>query len=136
MSVDNRIIVSDTLDLMIRYCNDVAYIRHRIGTIDNLNDDITYQYALAGAVQQIGESARRIDIWLDNHSDYNWSKVIGMRNILSHRYHKLDKELLWIVSEKRVPEVLQIIMDLKDNLGSYPDEDFLNIGSKRSDRHS
>lgn len=26
MSVDNRTVVDDTLDLMIRYCNDVAYI--------------------------------------------------------------------------------------------------------------
>lgn len=133
MSVDNRIVVSDTLGLMIKYCNDVAYIRHKIGTFENLNNDITYQYALAGAVQQIGECTRRIDIWLENHSDYNWSKVIGMRNILSHRYHKLDKELLWMVSERRVPEVLQITMDLKEKLDSYSDEDFLNIGSKRSD---
>ncbi len=133
MSVDNRIVVSDTLDLMIRYCNDVAYIRHRVGTLENLNEDITFQYALAGAVQQIGECTRGIDIWLENNSDYNWSKVIGMRNILSHRYHKLDKNLLWTVAEKRVPEVLQIAIDLKDKLDSYPDESFLNIGLKRSD---
>ena len=133
MSVDNRTVVDDTLDLMIRYCNDVAYIRHQIGTIENLYDSITYQYALAGAVQQIGECTRQIDIWLENHYDYNWSKVIGMRNILSHRYHKLDKELLWKVSENSVPEVLGIVLDLKEKAAFYPDEDFLNIGSKRSD---
>ncbi len=56
-----------------------------------------------------------------------------MRNILSHRYHKLDKELLWKVSENSVPEVLGIILDLKEKAALYPDEDFLNIGSKRSD---
>ncbi len=38
-----------------------------------------------------------------------------------------------MVSERRVPEVLQIAMDLKEKLDAYPDEDFLNIGSKRSD---
>ena len=134
MSVENRIVVSDTLDLMIGHCNDVAYIRHRIGTLENLENDITYQYALAGAVQQIGECTRRIDIWLENHSDYSWSKVIGMRNILTHGYHRLDKELLWMVSGEKVPEVLQIAMDLRVLVGSYSDEDFLKIGSKRSDR--
>lgn len=56
-----------------------------------------------------------------------------MRNILSHKYHKLDKELLWIVAGKRVPEVLEIVMALKEKNDSYPDEDYLNIGSKRSD---
>ncbi|MBR2255000.1 MAG: DUF86 domain-containing protein [Candidatus Methanomethylophilaceae archaeon] len=89
---------------------------------------------MAGAVQQIGECTRRIDIWLENHSDYSWSKVIGMRNILTHGYHMLDKELLWMVSGEKVPEVLQIAMDLRVLVGSYPDEDFLKIGSKRSDR--
>ena len=56
-----------------------------------------------------------------------------MRNILNHRYHKLNKELLWKVAENHVPEVLGIVLDLREKAAFYPDEDFLNIGSKRSD---
>ena len=49
------------------------------------------------------------------------------------RYHKLDKELLWKVAENHVPEVLGIVLNLREKAAFYPDEDFLNIGSKRSD---
>jgi len=129
MSADHRIIVRDTLDLMIKYCNDAAVIRHRIGSISNLKNDVMNQYALAGPVQQIGESTRRIDIWLENHSQYNWSKVVGLRNILSHRYDKLDLNTLWDIVNEKVPEVLDIAMDLKDKLMTYPDEDFFSIRS-------
>lgn len=133
MSADNRIVIEDTLDMMIGYCKDTAMILHRISDIEKLKDDAMNQYALAGPVQQLGECTRRIDLWLDTHYRYEWSDVIGLRNILSHRYNKLDLDLLWTVANEDVPKVLNIILELKSRLQDYPDEDFLNIRTNRSD---
>lgn len=133
MSADNRIVIEDTLDMMIGYCKDTAMILHRISDIEKLKDDAMNQYALAGPVQQLGECTRRIDLWLDNHYRYEWSDVIGLRNILSHRYNKLDLDLLWTIANEDVPKVLNIILELKSRLQDYPDEDFLNIRTNRSD---
>ena len=47
MSADNRIVIEDTLDMMIEYCEDTAMILHRIGGIDDLKTDAMNQYALA-----------------------------------------------------------------------------------------
>ena len=132
MSVDNRTVVGDTLDLMIKYCNDTAFIVYRIGTIEALKGDVMNQYALTGPIQQIGESTGRIDIWLENHYSYQWSKVIGFRNILSHNYDRLDLDILWGIATEKVPEVLNILLELKEKAPSYPDEDYLYIGSRRS----
>ena len=90
------------------------------------------QYALAGPIQQIGEATGRIDIWLENHYDYQWSKVIGLRNIMAHNYAKLDFDVLWGIGSEKVPEVLNIILKLKEELPLCPDDDFLNISSKRT----
>ena len=133
MSAKGRIIVEDTIDMMIDYCKDTALIVHRIGDVTRLKEDAMNQYALAGPIQQLGESTRRIDLWLENHFDYEWSDIIGLRNILSHNYRKVDLDLLWYIANEDVPEVMNILLDLKSRLSSYPDEDFLNIGTNRSD---
>jgi len=133
LSADNRIVIEDTLDMMIEYCDDTAMILHRIGGIDDLKTDAMNQYALAGPIQQLGECTRRIDIWLGNHYDYEWSDIIGFRNILSHHYNKLDLDLLWTIANEDVPRVLNILLELKSKLPDYPDGDFLNIRTNRTD---
>lgn len=57
-----------------------------------------------------------------------------MRNMLSHKYHALDLDILWGIANNKVPEVLEIAMKLRDGVDSCPDEDFLNISSKGSRR--
>lgn len=133
MSADNRIVIEDTLDMMIDYCKDTAMILHRISDIEKLKDDAMNQYALAGPIQQLGECTRRIDLWLDNHYEYEWSDIIGLRNILSHHYKKLDLDLLWTIANEDVPRVMNILLELKSKLQDYPDGDYLNIRTNRSD---
>jgi len=133
MSADNRIVIEDTLDMMIDYCKDTAMILHRIGDIEKLKDDAMNQYALAGPIQQLGECTRRIDLWLNNHYEYEWSDIIGLRNILSHHYKKLDLDLLWTIANEDVPRVMNILLELKSKLQDYPDGDYLNIRTNRSD---
>ncbi|MBE6528847.1 MAG: DUF86 domain-containing protein, partial [Thermoplasmata archaeon] len=59
--------------------------------------------------------------------------IIGLRNILSHHYKKLDLDLLWTIASEDVPRVMNILLELKSKLQDYPDGDYLNIRTNRSD---
>ena len=133
MSVENRRLVEDTLDLIVKYCNDVAVMRHRVKDRKGFDDDIMAQYGLSMAVSQIGECVRRIDMWLENHSEYDWSRCIGMRNLITHRYQRIDYDLVWKSINDDVPDVLKIVLRLKDIIPDCPDEDFLNIRTNALD---
>ena len=43
-------------------------------------------------------------------------KRLSITNILSHRYNKLDLDLLWTIANEDVPKVLNIILELKSRL--------------------
>ncbi|NLE03208.1 MAG: DUF86 domain-containing protein [Crenarchaeota archaeon] len=41
-----------------------------------------------------------------------WSKIVGMRNILTHDYPETDTEILWKTAKKRLPILKPAIKDL------------------------
>jgi uncharacterized protein with HEPN domain len=41
----------------------------------------------------------------DGHPDLPWSGITGMRNILVHHYFEIDKDIVWSVVEKDLPEL-------------------------------
>jgi uncharacterized protein with HEPN domain len=43
-----------------------------------------------------------------------WSKIVGMRNILTHNYPEADTEIIWKTVKKRLPELKPAIHELLD----------------------
>jgi uncharacterized protein with HEPN domain len=41
-----------------------------------------------------------------------WSKIVGMRNILTHEYPETDAEILWKTAKKRLPVLKPVIKEL------------------------
>ena len=37
------------------------------------------------------------------HGDWDWSRITGMRNILVHHYFEIDTDIVWSVVEKDLP---------------------------------
>jgi uncharacterized protein with HEPN domain len=61
-------------------------------------------------LQIIGEAVRSLpDSFREKHSEIPWSKIIGMRNILTHQYFGIDVDVVWAVIENDLP-------DLKDKI--------------------
>lgn len=63
-----------------------------------------YLYAVVKAVELVGEAATKVTgesrtelraIW--------WNKITGMRNILVHNFHGIDKDILWEATQDDVP---------------------------------
>jgi uncharacterized protein with HEPN domain len=70
-------------------------------------------------LQVIGEASRSLSSAIrDQHPAIPWTKMIGMRNILTHNYFEIDFDIVWIVVEQELPSLKQSIEAI---LRSLPD---------------
>lgn len=64
-------------------------------------------------LQIIGEAVRSLPQEMrDTAPEIPWTKIVGMRNILTHSYFEIDTELVWDAVSKDVPELKLIIEQL------------------------
>src|SRR5258706_4003787 len=83
--------------------------------------------ALPSAVERqfemLGEAARKVsDALRLLHPEIPWRRMIGLRNILAHRYYATDHTLLWKIIHEDLPLVLEQIERLLPPLPPASDE--------------
>ena len=67
-------------------------------------------------LQIIGEAVRALSpATTSNSEDLEWSKIIGMRNILVHNYFSIDTDIVWAVIEND-------LFTLKSKIQTFLDE--------------
>jgi uncharacterized protein with HEPN domain len=55
----------------------------------------------------VGEAAKHVPAEMrKSQPQIPWSKIVGMRNILTHNYPEADTEIIWKTVKKRLPELL------------------------------
>lgn len=61
----------------------------------------------------IGEAAKHLPLETRRkHPQISWSKIVGMRNILTHEYPEVDTKILWMTAKKSLPELKQAVKEL------------------------
>ena len=61
-------------------------------------------------LQIIGEAVRSLSPETTSHSDdIEWSRIIGMRNILVHNYFSIDTDIVWAVIENDLQNLKTMI---------------------------
>jgi uncharacterized protein with HEPN domain len=69
-------------------------------------------------LQVIGEAARSLsDDFRGRHPEIPWSDVIGMRNVLAHRYFGIDVGLVWDAVERGLPDLKRKVEAILRELG-------------------
>jgi len=59
-------------------------------------------------LQIIGEASRSLSLTVrEQYQDIPWTKIIGMRNILTHNYFEIDLDIVWAVVEQELPMLKQ-----------------------------
>ncbi len=61
----------------------------------------------------IGEAAKHLPLDVrKNYPQIPWSRVVGMRNILTHDYPETNVEIIWKTAKKRLPILKEVAEDL------------------------
>lgn len=107
----------------------VDYLAHITKAISRINeyiedvDEVSFlnnplvQDAVVRNIEVIGEASRNICKHFPDFVEANpqvpFSLAYEMRNSLAHGYFKIDYEIVWRTIERDLPELQQVINDLK-----------------------
>ena len=89
----------------------IEKIESYVGSLDldsfMLNELV--QDAVLRNLQVLAESTQRLSPEFKNtHSQIEWYKISGLRNILVHDYLGIDIETVWNIIQHNIPELKQI----------------------------
>jgi uncharacterized protein with HEPN domain len=69
---------------------------------------------IARNLEIIGEAAKNIPRTIkEKHSDIEWKKIAGLRDILAHEYFGVDLEVLWDIIKNKLPDLKNKISRIK-----------------------
>ncbi len=90
-------------------------------TFDEYLKDIRTISAVERQFEVLGEAARRVSIEFQQaHCDIDWQRIIGLRNIIAHRYDEVRQEILWTIIDS---ELTPLLTQLEALLPPLPEED-------------
>lgn len=81
---------------------------------------LVIQSAVERQLEILGEAARRLsDEFRLVHSEIDWRRIIGLRNILIHRYDEILQVTIWTIITS---ELAPLLIQLEPLLPPLPDE--------------
>ena len=61
----------------------------------------------------LGEAAHRVSLPFRNeHVEIPWKEMVGLRNVISHEYDKVDYMEIYRIVRERIPELIALLEPL------------------------
>jgi len=92
------------------YCCDIAdAVKHLESSFDAFSSNVHYANSICMCIMQIGELSIGLSDTFKSATQekIQWGLVRGMRNMFAHTYAKMDKEVIWDVATKDIPNLLR-----------------------------
>lgn len=72
-----------------------------------------HQYAIAKALENIGEAARKVsDETKAAHTEIPWEQIVALRHRIAHDYFSLDLIRIWQIVQEDIPVLIRMIEPL------------------------
>lgn len=69
--------------------------------------------AVERELEIFGEAARRVsDQFRSEHPEIPWKEIVGLRNVISHQYDKVNYTEIYRITHDRIPELITILKPL------------------------
>jgi uncharacterized protein with HEPN domain len=89
-----------------------AYVSGK--TLQDLQRDTLLIDAVAFNLIVVGEAAGKVPPEIRSaYPEVPWSQVVGLRNIIAHKYFGLDLEIVWDVVQNELPTLQQVVERIK-----------------------
>ncbi|HEY9619245.1 MAG TPA: HepT-like ribonuclease domain-containing protein [Crinalium sp.] len=83
-------------------------------------DDIRTRSAVERQFEILGEAARRVsEDFRQAYPAIDWQRIVGLRNIVIHRYDEVDQDILWTIIHS---ELTPLLTQLEPLLPPLPDQ--------------
>lgn len=100
MSPDEAVI----LDMVLAAQNVAVFIADM--TWESFAADLRTQSAVQHQLIVLGEAAKRLSPqFRDQHDEITWREVAGLRDILTHAYHRVSILRVWEIASEDVPRL-------------------------------
>ena len=97
--------------------SDIIRFTGEIGCVDVFVDNKLYHKAIIMSILNIGELAKQLpDEYRLLHLEIPWKKIMGMRDIAAHGYHKMDDDIIWDTAVNSIPMLADF---LEKQLGEF-----------------
>jgi uncharacterized protein with HEPN domain len=84
-------------------------------SFDQLMGDERTKDAILRNLQVIGEASKNLpESLIADHPEVDWSGLAGVRDIVTHRYFRVDWHLLWTSIHHELPVLKKQIQNLKE----------------------
>jgi len=102
---DHRLFLADMLEAIEK----IERYTHGLSREDLWQDDLVAD-AVVRNLEVIGEAARHVPETLRAaHPEIDWRRVVGLRNVVVHEYFAIDLDVVWVVVEKHLPKLKQVV---------------------------
>jgi uncharacterized protein with HEPN domain len=104
------------LDDMIECCFDIQNFTAGIW-FELFDETRVIRNATLRSLEVLGEAAKHIPPEVrEQISDVEWSRIIGMRNVLAHDYSGVSMKIVWDVVQNKIPELERNLKEYRDSL--------------------
>jgi len=104
---------------VIDYINDIPAAATKAGvfvrdmTFEEFQEDEKTVFAVIRAFEIIGEASTHIpENFREEYNKIPWGRMVGMRNVLIHRYFGITKHVLWNTIKKRFPALKRQLREM------------------------
>lgn len=102
----------DYINDLIEACEDILSFTKEMSYSDFAGDKKTVN-AVIRSLEVIGEASKKLPVsFRNNCPDMPWKQMAGMRDKLIHEYFGIDKQMVWQVIEKHIPDILTLIKEI------------------------
>lgn len=91
---------------IITYCEKIQKYMEGMTSVEIFEKNELHIDAIMLNLEQIGETAKKLsDTEKGKYSSIDWSKVIGLRNIISHQYEGVDISIIYVIATTHIKQL-------------------------------
>lgn len=101
---------------IIKYCKNIEDAGEVFGTdVEDFLNNLYYQHSCSFELSQIGEAVKQLSPELMRRfPEIEWSNIAKLRDLISHRYDRVDLQILWEVITVDVPKLRRVCEHIID----------------------